>query len=170
MSDWVAIEMANGSARIPVYTPYQVPKLRPRPWIPEEADRSASLEGWGVVVDIKKSSRRRILLMSPRYKIGLCIARFLFAAEGCKALDSCGRLCVQRNLLSAALILSVAESVNMRGAYFRTIGIRFGGEMARQRASDADEFERLFSPGRLGVKEQARRERVLSSRGDIHMG
>ena len=47
MRNWIPRELANAPARIPAYTPYIVPKLPPRPWIPDKPDRCASLDGWG---------------------------------------------------------------------------------------------------------------------------
>ena len=104
------MEIAKGSARIPAYNPYLVPKLRPHPRMPNKTDRPTSLEDWGG----RKQAMRRISPNDLPINGWITYRMFLlFAADGCKDIDSCGGLCGQLNVLSAALNLAVAEGVDM---------------------------------------------------------
>ena len=47
MRNWIAREMADGSARIPAYTPYLLPKQTPQPRTPDKTDYSTSSDGSG---------------------------------------------------------------------------------------------------------------------------
>ena len=87
--------------------------------------------------------------------------RFLFTADGFKAIGSYGWMFDQADLLSAALNLAVTECVRLVPAYSRILRIRMGGT-ARQRAGFADDFARPVSSEQLEVKEQALRECALS--------
>ena len=58
MCNWIAREMAKGSAKIPSYAPYLVPKLCSPPWMPGRADHSTSLEGWR---KNSKQSKRKVM-------------------------------------------------------------------------------------------------------------
>ena len=135
--------------------------------MPNRTDHVSSLEGWRR--NSKKAKRRVLPQELPIQAWLMCHMRFLPAAESCRAFAAFGGLCAQFNLLSVALNISVTEGFGFGLAYFRILSTRLE-ETARQRAVSAEEFYRLLPFGQLGVKEQARRECALSTRGDYGKG
>ena len=159
--------MAKGSTRVPAYVPYLVPKLSSPPWMPDRTDHVTSIEGWR---RNSKQAKRRVLPQELPIQAWLMYQmRFLLAAESCRAFAPFGGLCAQLNHLCVVLNLSATEGFSFGLAYFRILATRLE-ETARQRAVSADEFSRLLSYEQLDVKEQARRECALSSRGEFSKG
>lgn len=89
--------------------------------------------------------------------------RYLFAAEYFGAFRRFGGLSDRLNLLAIVLNLCVTESANLGLAYFRILSSKLEGN-ARMRVLAPSSVANLPNAGQLDVKEQARREVLLSTR------
>ena len=162
MRNWIQHERAKGLSKIPPYAPYLVPALSSSPWLPDVTEHRDSHEYW--TKNSRQAKRKLVPQELPVQSWLLYHMRFLMAGECCSAFVVFGGLCAQLNLISDVLNLCVTESAGLGLTYSRISSSRLG-ESARRRIIDPAEFSNLSSSEQLGVKEQARRELALASRG-----
>ena len=161
MCNWIQRELANGVAKIPSYRPYLVPKLSSPPWFPNKEDRRSIYESWPS--NSRQAKRKTPPQELPTPTWMLYLLRFLLAAECCGAFVHFGGLSDQLNLVAIVLNLCIAESVNLGLSYFRILSSKLE-ENARMRVLPLGSFALLLNTEQLDVKEQARREAILSAR------